>query len=156
MTKFKKGDKVKIIDNHTFRERYADQSYIGKIGIVSLDDSSNLPYRIESVDGDFINWFTESDLELVPDPMAEPKTLDNLEVGDVITNGPLDRVIIKIETLYTIQPIDKIDTFSHTLEQLKEYGYKLIDPTKPTVKINDKEYILNEKLAKAIEEAEEL
>ena len=154
MNKFKKGDIVKIISNHNYNgANHEDQSDVGKIGKITQVFKTAIPtYAIDCT----IYAFWESDLELAPEPTAEPKTLDNLEVGDVITNGPLDRVIIKIETLYTIQPINKIDTFSHTLEQLKEYGYKLIDPTKPTVKINDKEYILNEKLAKAIEEAEEL
>ena len=133
MTKFKKGDRVKIIGNHNSRGMEVnDQSDVGKIGkITAVFKSRPFPYVLDCT----IYAFLESDLELVPEHTVEPKT----------------HILLDSDFKVKLQEYNWSSNKDYQIACLA-----FIRLTKPTVKINDKEYILNEKLAKAIEEAEEL
>lgn len=151
--KFNVGDKVKITGRHYINGTILDdQSMVGTVATIEGTCSGAYPYYLKEVDGLFI----ESDLELVTEPAVEPKALDNLEVGDVLENDSYKILVESIKKMHHVKFIPIGGNGKYTSEELKKYGYKLINPTKPTIKINDKEYILNDKLAKAIEEAEEV
>lgn len=73
-TKFKVGDRVRVIESEN---KIINTNFIGKEGIII--DSSDCYYVIKGFyRGDKEIEFDESELELIP------KTLENLEVGDIV------------------------------------------------------------------------
>lgn len=80
MSKFKAGDKVKVI--HINRGCGFFSSPLGKRGTVLINDGSDLPLRVQFEDGS-IDWGCYNEVELVN---PELKTLaDKLDALDKLT-----------------------------------------------------------------------
>jgi len=122
MAKFKIGDKVRIVS-----DTYADgspykgsesQTVIGKVVTIEGYDGKYYKVQIEGIS--YTYDLSERDL------VFAEKTLDNLEVGDIIAdlNGD-EREVVAVGPAY-IATIDKYDGSddldSHEIEKLK--GYK--------------------------------
>ena len=66
MSKFKKGDKIKILKNsHPSDSKH--NSLIGKTGIIfEIDDNSKYPIRVKTSGSEFESVWNESELILLP------------------------------------------------------------------------------------------
>ena len=129
MAKYKVGQQVKVISDHNYDGmQTVNQSNVGKIGTVEQNNySEDYPYEIKF---SAIGWyvFIESDLAPVV------KTLETLEVGDVVLNqDKLKRTVLAIlPNLYGLSYLNDPKGFSswHTLHELQE-EYTLKDATEP-------------------------
>ena len=130
--KFKKGDKVKVSDviHYYDGKIYWNQSNAGKIGTIKIinEEGLSLPYSVEFEDGNS-EPFIESDLTLVT-PLI--KTLDNLEVGDVVMHSSATRTVLavlgSIVFLSDCQ-FEKRLAFIYSTEDLRVKEYKVKQPT---------------------------
>ena len=129
MAKYKVGQRVKLIGNHyTDGTQVSNQSIVGKIGTVEQNDFSNsYPYLIRFSDSS-CNSFIESDLA----PFV--KTLETLEVGDVVLDADKDErtVLVVLPNLYGLSYGSDPKSFAnwYTLHELQE-EYTLKDATEP-------------------------
>jgi hypothetical protein len=88
MSKFKIGQKVKIIGNHYGNgEKSRYQSIVGKIGTIKSIDEDGYPYEVV-VDGELLNDFLESDLQAIT------KDWEDLEGGDIIVSDGTEAMIL--------------------------------------------------------------
>lgn len=110
--KFKIGDRVKVI--------YKGDVNYGKIGTIT-EKGYCYDWRVDFDNYDGLN--DENDLELVP------KTLDNLEVGDILTTevGNKRKVLgICGEVVFLSYPNEpEIFKEGLTLKEIKDFAYKL-------------------------------
>jgi hypothetical protein len=78
MNKYKVGDKVKVTKNNC-RFSVPENSMVGKFGVIQFIDEDELyPYEVRT--NNAVGWFEDDELE----PLT--KTLDNLEVGDMLVD----------------------------------------------------------------------
>jgi len=110
--KFKIGDRVKVVND-------GDANY-GKMGTIT-EKGYCYDWRVDFDNYDGLN--DENDLELVP------KTLDNLEVGDILTTevGNKRKVLGICGKVVFLSYINDFEAFGDgsTLKQIKDFGYKL-------------------------------
>lgn len=127
MSKFKAGDKVKVVAS-TFSESAEEKNLIGKVCTVYRAWSPRLDkYYIYHKDKHKLSNFNESDLEPVE------KTWDTLEVGDVIEdlNGSASRVLAVCGEAFLRSYRSDHDSAGgwYTIAEAKKDGWKIQQPT---------------------------
>lgn len=106
------GDKVKVIK--------IDTIFCGQIGTI-IEKGNIYDWKVDF--GYDYNYFYEEDLELVS------KTLDNLEVGDILVDKDRDekKVLGICGEVYFLSYENNFDSFGdmYTLKEIKKLGFKL-------------------------------
>ena len=157
--KYKVGQRVRIIGNHySSGEPSSFQGMVGQDGeVVSVDQDSKYPYVVRA--GDYkCCRLVESDLEPVEDHpatdtnVATKKTLDNLEVGDVVMN-PNGRMTVEDLVQGYVMRYDDGTCGYFNYPELVNGGYVVAEPR--TITIKNKTYREADVL-KALEGLEEI
>lgn len=127
--KFKAGQKVKVVSNSDPCIK-SKQLMVGKVCEIKFIDNSDIyPYSVWNEDKSNWWWFIESDLQAVE------RTLDDLEVGDILVNGDEERKVLGLleSLIFTSDNID-FDSASSTVwtvKQLKIHGWSLKQEEQP-------------------------
>ena len=123
--KYKVGDKVRCMSD--------DFTYLTKGKIYTVTDIDNSNNNIDIFDD-------EGDIDTYSFRYFEPvtKTLDNLEVGDILVDkyNNETEVLAVYGKVYCLSNWDNFggDVLWYTLESIKKYGWKLKEELEPKVK----------------------
>lgn len=139
MAKFKKGDRVKLIKEH----------FVFKLGQILTVGARCNDFLFCMGDDGLEFAVSENRLEL----LKEEKTMDNLEVGDILVykiSGIEVKILGKVGLVYFISLGNSFETFGEgvTIEELKE-DYKLKEAPQQPKKMTVKE--ISEKLGHDVE-----
>lgn len=120
-TKFAIGDRVRVIESKD--TDIVTKLFFGKVGTIEMIEDCE--YLIAEVTGGI--FFAESELELIP----SVKTLENLEVGDLIKNSAKEVKVLAViaEGVYLLSQKDNRRVGSiYSAYELGELGYTLYTP----------------------------
>lgn len=144
--KYKVGDKVRIKKDANISLDGINNR--GKVATITYCEYQNSRWGKYSYSTDIgYGGVWESELEPVT------KTLDNLEVGDVVVDGGICKIkLINKEVVCEFEVIGdfcKGTKTKFTVEELKKYGYKPYTPKKiKVVKLRGKSYPVKEIIKK--------
>ncbi|HJP81422.1 MAG TPA: hypothetical protein VJ841_03460 [Candidatus Saccharimonadales bacterium] len=148
MSKFKVGDKVKVIAS-TWGPNSRTRAMIGSVYVIKEINDGICAIGTP----DFAYWFNPSDLR----PFK--KTLKDVEAGDVVLNehGNEFRVVEALNNVfaYVTTVVDHGGIAWMEFSEAEEYGWKLKDAEPETIEINGKKYN-KEDVVERLAELEEL
>lgn len=126
-------------------EDYIDDSFsVGDIVVLAFNDGTNIP-RFKKENGNNYGGYIHLDnLDLI----TEPKTLDNLEEGDVVNDGSdsdkEERTIMFVlkPGLYIVSDWgnELVNPTLFSTQDFEEFGYKVKQPTSTELTDLEKEY----------------
>lgn len=127
--KFKAGQKVKVVSNPDPSIR-PKRAMVGKVcEIKYIDESRRRLYAVWDENKSIYWWFGESDLQAIN------RTLDDLEVGDILVDddGDETKVLGVLGEVIFRSRINEFGVFGigYTVTELKDEGFKLKQEEQP-------------------------